>query len=172
MSLAMKIGRAEMLVPAARLGRLKAQTMRTMEQVGPLAESARVVAAHRIEDARMWAAPRLDRAAQSVEEDIAPKVSAFLSQAAKRIDPSPAVKARRRWPVMVLVSGLGLGALGYMLYRNNARQWTETMKDTSADKSRRVGEKADEVRGRAEEVRGQADETADRIAGGDGGTPR
>ncbi|WP_090946121.1 YtxH domain-containing protein [Nonomuraea jiangxiensis] len=106
-----------------------------------MADQAKVVAAQRIEDARYWAAPRLESAAQGFEAQVAPKVSSMLSAAARRIDPTPA--RSRRWPMLMLLTGVAVGAMGYMFYRRNAQQWTEHMKDSASDASRWVGEKAD-----------------------------
>jgi hypothetical protein len=117
----------------------------------PMADQAKVAAAHRIEDARYWAAPRLESAAHGFEEQIAPKVSSMLTNAARRIDPKPS--RSRRWPMLALLTGLAVGTIGYMFYRRNAQQWTEHMKDSASDASRWVNEKAD-----------RASESADRMA--------
>ncbi|MEV0382973.1 hypothetical protein [Nonomuraea sp. NPDC050643] len=106
-----------------------------------MADHAKVVAAQRIEDARYWAAPRLESAAHGFEDQVAPKVSSMLTTAARRIDPKPS--RSRRWPMLVLLSGLAVGTIGYMFYRRNAQQWTEHMKDSASDASRWVDEKAD-----------------------------
>ncbi|MDH2425672.1 DUF5324 family protein [Sphaerisporangium sp. TRM90804] len=143
---------------------MRTQAMRTAEQVRPVANTAREAAAHRIEDARIWAAPRLDRAAHSVEEQIAPKVSAFLSQAAERIDPSPTVNRRGRWSTFALLAGFTACAVGVVLYRNNARQWADSMKDSAADASRwSAGRPENSVNtGGAGETGTKADETSPR----------
>lgn len=99
------------------------------------------MAASRLVDARSWAAPRLDRAAHSVERDLAPKISAILSDTAKRIDPGPAKS--RKWPLMLLIGGITLGIVGAMMYRKNAQRWTDTMKETASDASRWMSEKAE-----------------------------
>ncbi|MFB9250199.1 hypothetical protein ACFFWE_18335 [Sphaerisporangium melleum] len=112
-----------------------------------MAHTAREVAAHRIEDARVWAAPKLDRAAHSVEEQIAPKVSAFLARTAERVDPAPSIRRRGRWSMLALAAGFAACAVGIVLYRNNARQWADTMKDTEADASRWSGERVEETGG-------------------------
>ncbi|NUR83013.1 MAG: hypothetical protein HOY71_02870 [Nonomuraea sp.] len=119
---------------------MKAQAVKTGHRMAPMADQAKVVAAQRIEDARYWAAPRLDAAAHGFEDQVAPKVSSMLSAAAKKIDPKP---RSRRWPMMVLLTGLAVGTIGYMVYRRNAQQWTEHMKDSASDASRWVSEKAD-----------------------------
>ncbi|WP_113702097.1 YtxH domain-containing protein [Nonomuraea lactucae] len=159
-------------VPATWMGRMKAQAARTGQRMTPMAsqarmaaaqariaaeqariaaDQARMAAAHRIEDARYWAAPRLEEAAHRVEDQIAPKVSSMLTAAAERIDPTPT--RSRRLPIMILLTGIAVGAIGYMVYRRNAQQWTEQMKDSASDASRWAGEKAD-----------QSAESADRAA--------
>ncbi|MCW2876926.1 MAG: hypothetical protein JWQ95_1026 [Sphaerisporangium sp.] len=135
------------------MGRMKAQAIRTADQVRPMASTAREVAAHRIEDARVWAAPRLDRAAHTVEEEIAPKVSAFLAQAAEKIDPAPSVRRRGRWSTIALLAGFAACAVGIVLYRNNARQWADSMKDTAADASRWSGDRVEDASGTEETSR-------------------
>ncbi|GAA2208500.1 hypothetical protein GCM10009850_039580 [Nonomuraea monospora] len=138
-------------VPATWVGRMKDQAVRTGRRMQPMADQAKVAAAHRIEDARYWAAPRIESAAHGFEEQFAPKVSLMLTNAARRIDPTPS--RSRRWPMLVLLSGLAVGTIGYMFYRRNAQQWTEHMKDSASDASRWVNEKAD-----------RASESTDRMA--------
>jgi hypothetical protein len=128
-----------MVVPTTRLKRMKVRAKRTANKVGPMAGDARVMTAQRIENARIWAAPRLDRAAHSVEERLAPRVSAFLSNAARRVAPA-STRTRRRWPLFALVSGLALGAVGLMMYRSN-QQWADSVKETTADAGRWVSHK-------------------------------
>ncbi|GII84697.1 hypothetical protein Ssi03_26870 [Sphaerisporangium siamense] len=164
MSLTMRKRRVTMVLPETRMGRIKTQARRTAEQVRPVASTAREVASHRIEDARVWAAPMFDRAAHSVEDQIAPKVSQFLTQAAEAIDPSPTLRrrGRGRWSTIALLAGFAACAVGIVLYRNNARQWADSMKDTSADASRWSGER-EESTARAEETGATTDETSRRI---------
>ncbi|NRQ31583.1 YtxH domain-containing protein [Nonomuraea sp. NN258] len=149
-------------VPTTWMGRMKAQAVKTGRQIQPMADQARVVANQRIEDARYWAAPRLESTAHMFEDQVAPKVSAMLTQAARRIDPKPT--RSRRWPVMILLTGLAVGTVGYMFYRRNAQQWTEHMKDSASDASRWVSEKADRTAEStdrmAARVSDQADETS------------
>jgi hypothetical protein len=165
-SLTARRARVQVIVPQTWPGRVMAQLMRARQRVGPMAGSARDQAAHRIVDARSWAAPRLDRAAHSVEAELAPRVSSMLSEAARRVDPTP-VKPRR-WPMMVLISGLALGVAGYAMYRRNAQQWTDTMKGTAADASQWVGDKAgrasDKIAGKADAAGRSADQTAEDIS--------
>jgi hypothetical protein len=75
---------------------------------------ARDWAAPRIEQgvnqARGWAAPRIEHAAQAVEETVAPKVSEALTAAARRIEPPG--KARRRWPRLLAALAVAGAACG------------------------------------------------------------
>jgi hypothetical protein len=134
--------------------------------MAPMADQAKVAAAQRIEDARYWAAPRLEEAAHRVEDQLAPKVSSMLVTAAEKIDPSP--RRSRRWPVMILLMGLAVGTVGYMFYRRNAQQWTEHMKDSASDASRWVSEKADQTadssQRMASKVSDKADETSRKMS--------
>lgn len=154
--------RAEVIIPQTWLSRMRDQARRAGGRMSPVAESARDLATHRIEDARVWAAPKLDQAAQSVEEQIAPIVSAFLTELARRIEVSTARKTRRRWPVVALLGGVAIGAVGVAMYRNNAQRWTDTMRESmrhsGSDASKWVGDKA-------EEVSEKADKAGDEISG-------
>jgi hypothetical protein len=155
----MRRRRVKVIIPTTRLGRMKAQAMRATDVVVPLASDARDVAAHRIEDARYWAAPRLDRAAHSVEKQLAPKVSGFLSDAAKVVEPGPVVRMRRRWPMFALFAGLALGAAGFMMYRNN-RQWADSLKESSADAGRWVADKTSDA---THKVGDKAEDATDKV---------
>ncbi|MFF4416116.1 hypothetical protein ACFYY8_26625 [Streptosporangium sp. NPDC001559] len=156
---------------------MKAQVNRVgdlaSEKVGPMASQARDAAGHardaaayargsagdKIYVAREWAAPKLDAAAHSFEEQIAPKVSALLSQAASRVDPRPPVRSRK-WPMLLLFTGLAVGAVGFALYRKNSEQWTDAMKENAAGASRWATDKA---RATSEKVSDMADEAASKV---------
>jgi hypothetical protein len=64
-----------------------------MTQFGPVARNAGRTAgrtaADRVQGARAWAAPQLDRAAFTIRESVAPKVSAMLAATAQRVEPMP-----------------------------------------------------------------------------------
>ncbi|GAA3719511.1 hypothetical protein GCM10022224_101740 [Nonomuraea antimicrobica] len=130
-------------IPATWMDRMKTQAARTGHRMMPMAGQARMAAAQGIEGARYWAAPRLESAAHGFEDQVAPMVSSMLTAAAKKIDPTPVQS--RRWPTFMLLTGLAVGAIGYLFYRRNAQQWTEHMKDSASDASRWVNEKADRV---------------------------
>ncbi|TDE55642.1 YtxH domain-containing protein [Nonomuraea mesophila] len=162
MSLTMRKRRVVMEVPATWMGRMKAQAVATGHRMAPMADQAKVVTARRIEDARYWAAPRLESAAHGVEEQLAPKVSHMLTTAARRIDPKP--ERSRRWPMLMLLTGLAVGSIGYMFYRRNAQQWTEHMKDSASDASRWVNENANTAAESADRMAAKASDKADEAA--------
>lgn len=170
MPLALFRKRHVIVVPDTRLSHMRAQVARAAdlaaERVGPMAGQAREVAhqargtaGDRLFIAREWAAPKLDAAAHSVEEQIAPKVSALLSQAASKIDPTPRSRSRK-WPMVLLFTGIAIGAVGFALYRKSADQWTEAMKENASDASQWAAEKA---RAGAEKVSDVTDEAKSKI---------
>ncbi|MGE5286791.1 MAG: hypothetical protein ACM3ML_06215 [Micromonosporaceae bacterium] len=63
-----------------------------------MAQTAKQGAAQRIHGARTWAAPRIEQAARSVQQDVGPKVSSILEATAQRVEPAQksAVKMGRR----------------------------------------------------------------------------
>lgn len=149
MSLTLRRRRVAKEVPATWTGRMKAR-------IGPMAGQARTATAQRIVNARYWAAPRLELAAHQVEDQLAPKVSHMMTKAAKKIDPTP--PKSRRWPVIVLVTGVAVGGMGYLFYRRNAQQWTEHMKDSASDASQWVSDSAEKTAGSAEKVASKIDD--------------
>lgn len=169
--------RQAIVIPDTRLNQMKAQVTRVgdlaSERVGPMATQAREAAGHardaaayargsagdRLYVAREWAAPKLDAAAHSFEEQIAPKVSALLSQAANKVDPRPPARSRK-WPTLLLLTGLAVGAIGFVLYRKNSEQWSDAMKENAEDASRWASDRA---RSTSEKVSDAADETASKV---------
>jgi hypothetical protein len=89
-------------------------------QMAPLAKSAQVNAQQGVYNARVWAAPRLDRMGHALQEQVAPKMSTMLSATARKIE--PASRTRRRWPIvaagMVMIAG-GLTAAAVMFSRRS-----------------------------------------------------
>ncbi|GES04429.1 hypothetical protein Acor_64970 [Acrocarpospora corrugata] len=135
-----------MVLPTTWSGRMKAQAVRAADKVGPMASNAREGAYSRFEDARVWAAPKLDHAAHSVEDQLAPRLSALLAQTARRVDPTPMkMQTRTNWPSLVLLGGLALGAIGFVMYRRNAQHWADVMKNSADETKRKVGEAADSM---------------------------
>jgi hypothetical protein len=66
-------------------------------RVRPLARSTVASAGHQMHSTRAWAAPRVERTGQLLQDNVAPKVSDLLSSAARRLEPG---KPRRwRWRI-------------------------------------------------------------------------
>lgn len=108
---------------------MRTNAQKTAARLGPYTASARDAASKRVVDAREWAAPRLEQAAESVQMTVAPRVGSALDTAAGRLEPTKAeaklrsgaalaalqgkrlAKKKRRWPTAVLFFALG-GAIG------------------------------------------------------------
>jgi hypothetical protein len=75
-----------------------AQLKPVAAQVRPLASSAGAAAKRGARRTRTWAAPQVERTGQVLEYSVAPKVSALLSSAARRLDPGKPRRARWRTP--------------------------------------------------------------------------
>lgn len=118
------------LKQAPSLDEVKKTVRETADRLGPYAESARDSAAERLTEARKWAAPRIEDAADAVQETVAPRVSSVLASTAERVEPvrkeakrrgRAAAKAlkgqrlrpRRRWPIALLcfVAGSVVGVI-------------------------------------------------------------
>jgi hypothetical protein len=69
-------------------------------QFTPLARSAQLSASRGLYNARVWAAPRVERTGVAVQERLAPKVSSMMVATARRMEPAPA-RSRRRWPAVI-----------------------------------------------------------------------
>lgn len=61
----------------------------------PMAKHAGAAARRQLLRTRAWAAPQVERSGQVLQQKVAPKVSAALSSAAKKLDPAKA--RQRRW---------------------------------------------------------------------------
>jgi hypothetical protein len=109
------------------------QASRVAAQAGPLATSAKETARTSVLAARAWAAPRLESSGQALESRVAPRMSAMMSSAAKRVDPAPS--KRRRWPL--LIAGLAIlaaAAAAILSRRASAAPWRngESPDDTAS----------------------------------------
>ena len=106
-------------------------SLMTKTQARDKAAAAAAAARQGTYSARIWAAPRLERTGQALEQRVAPRMAAMLSSAARRIDPAPA--KRRRWPFvaagLMLAAGL-CGTAAYLVNRRAARQWGEAPEPT------------------------------------------
>ena len=116
-----KVGTAQLRSRAyqAKAGAARAQgrARQATTQVAPLAKSAQETAARSLLEARAWAAPRVEATGVAVQERLAPRVSAAMVTAARRIEP-PTAQRRRRWPFIaagIVVLGAGCAAAAQIL---------------------------------------------------------
>lgn len=96
------------------------QTAReTASRLGPTAGQARRMASTGVENARVWSAPRVDRAGHYVERELGPRVGTMLRRTADRIEPARR-RGRRGVAATLLLAGGALGAAGAFATRRNA----------------------------------------------------
>jgi hypothetical protein len=89
------------------------------DRVKPYASGAHAAARRGVRRARAVAAPQLERAGHSLEDGVAPKVSAMLSSAAQRLDP-PKPRSRR-WRRLAGISLLTAASVVAAVVRNRAK---------------------------------------------------
>lgn len=150
------------------LTRLQDLAREQADRLGPYADQARDQAALKLIQARGWTAPRLETAAQRVEDTVAPRVAEMLTNAAQRVDPKPARqglrmfrKGGRRIPRGIVIGGAALvgGVVVYSLIRlrqaSQDAEWQEHL-----DQAReQVRETRDNLQEKAAEVADSAAET-------------
>jgi hypothetical protein len=95
------------------------------ERIGPVAQHTREIAADRVLVARVWSAPRLARAAQYVEADLAPRMGSALKGAAVRVEPPRHGRRRRKTALMMLAALAAIGVAGAVLTRRGGQEFTE-----------------------------------------------
>lgn len=76
----------------------------------PLTKTAAAAAGQQADRTRAWAAPRVERAGHVVQDSLAPRVSAMLSAAARRLEPEKPKPRRRRWRRVIGVSAAAAAA--------------------------------------------------------------
>ncbi len=134
---------------------VRAQAMRARQQAGkaatqiaPLASSAKVTARKGVHNVRAWAAPRLESTGQTLESRVAPKVSAMMSSAARRIDPTG--HKRRRWPfVLAGLAALAAAAGAIFSRRAAAAPWRKAGPQEEAATSEATPETSTSANGSA-----------------------
>jgi ferric-dicitrate binding protein FerR (iron transport regulator) len=96
-------------------------TMRhALAQATPLATNTAAVTRHGVSKSRAWAAPQVERTGQFLQQVAAPKLSALLSSAARKIE--PAQPRRRRWTKGAGAAGLlAAGAAAAAVLRNHGK---------------------------------------------------
>jgi len=94
--------------PLDRARQAAAQVKPAAAHAKTLASGAGAAARRRVYKTRAWAAPQVDRTGQVLQDRVAPKVSAALSSAARRLE--PAAPKRRPWRKLAVSSVLTTAA--------------------------------------------------------------
>lgn len=103
------------------------------ERVGPAAHQARELAAERILLAREWSAPRLDLAAKYVESELGPRVGSFLSETARRVEPTKGTHKTRNTAALIGAAGAAsVGVAGALAKRRKNAQESQHEHDSGA----------------------------------------
>lgn len=102
-------------------------------QVKPLARSAEATTARGVHKTRAWAAPQVEHAGQVVQDSVAPRVSALLSSAARRLE--PARPRSGRWRKLAGGSALAAaaGAVGALVRGRRKPDTAVSAAETDAD---------------------------------------
>ncbi|GAA3973777.1 hypothetical protein FOF52_16695 [Thermobifida alba] len=142
------------------LSRLQEMAREQAERFAPYATQAKEAAALRIQQARGWTAPRLQTAAQRVEDTVAPRVAELLTTAAQKVEPVPAAPRRRvpRALVYVGVGAVGLAAVYAVLRLRQAAQDAEWQANLESAR--------EQVRHTREQLAEKARQTRERFRGG------
>jgi hypothetical protein len=141
--------------PWDRARQAAAQVKPVAPQLKPLARSTGAAARRRVHKTRAWAAPQIEHAGQVLQDSVAPKVSALLSAAARRLE--PAKPRRRRWRKLAGVAMLAAAASAVAAVVRNRRKPEVTTSAAGAD--------ADDVTPAAEMRDGQGRTGTDADAG-------
>jgi hypothetical protein len=113
-------------------------------QVKPHASGARTAAGRGVHRARALAAPQVERVGHALEDSAAPKVSAMLSSAARRLEPPK--PQRRRWRKLAGISLLTAAASTVAAaVRNRAKPDLTAPADADTDSAAPAAEVHDET---------------------------
>jgi hypothetical protein len=103
---------------AGRRVRRVAQVKPAAAHMKPFAQRTGAAAKRRVRRTRAWAAPRVECSGQVLQDSVAPTVSAWLSAAARRLE--PAKPQRPRWRKLAGFAVLAAGAAA-ALVRNRKK---------------------------------------------------
>jgi hypothetical protein len=103
-----------------RARRVAAQVKPAAAQIKPLAQSTGAAAIRGVRTTRAWAAPRVERTGLVLQHNVAPKVSAWLSMAARRLE--PAQPRRARWRKLAGISALTAAAGAAVAFARNRKK--------------------------------------------------
>ena len=107
-----------------------AQLKPAAERARPLAKNTSEAARRQILRTRAWAAPQVERSGHVLQDTVAPKVSAMLSSAAKRIDPAQSRFRRWKMPVGLATLTAAGGAIAAFLRNRKKPPVTTSAADT------------------------------------------
>jgi len=109
-----------------------AQLRPAAERAKPIARSTGQVARRQLLRTRAWAAPRVEHSGQVLQDTVAPKVSAMMSEAARRLDPA---QPRRNWrkPVGLLATLTAAGGAVAAFIRNRSKPADSSAPTGTAD---------------------------------------
>ena len=109
-----------------------AQLQPAAAKVKPLAMSSGAAARRRVHRTRAWAAPRVERTGQILEDSVAPKVSALLSSAAQRLEPGTPPHRSWRRPIAMAAATAAACAAAAAFFRHRRKPDSMTP-ETNAD---------------------------------------
>jgi hypothetical protein len=98
-----------------------AQLKPAAERAKPLARSTGKAARRQLLRTRAWAAPRVEHSGQVLQDTVAPKVSAMMSEAARRLDPAQPRQRNWRKPVGLVATLTAAGGAVAAFIRNRKK---------------------------------------------------
>jgi hypothetical protein len=101
-------------------------------QVKPLAKSTQGAAMRGLVRGRTWAAPRVERTGQVLQDTVAPKVADILSSAAQRIEPEKP-RSRNWWTLSGIAVLLAAGAAAAAAALRKRSSSSRTSEEAGAD---------------------------------------
>jgi hypothetical protein len=132
-------------VAQVRARELAARVRPVAAQVKPLAQSTQEAAVRRMYATRAWAAPRVERTGQVLQDSVAPKVADMLSSAAHRIEPEQP-RSRNWWTLsglLVIIAGAATAAAIALRKRSTAGSADPADEADTGDAAPGSGQSAD-----------------------------
>jgi len=123
---------AAVAIAQERAREVAARVKPAAAQMKPLAQSSQEAARRGVLQTRTWAAPRVARSGQVLQDDIAPKVADMLSSAARRIEPEKP-RSRNWWTlsgIAILVAAAATAAAAALRKRSSS---SRTIPEAEAD---------------------------------------
>jgi hypothetical protein len=119
--------------PTVRAREAAAQVKPVAAQLKPLARSTGAAARRRVHKTRAWAAPHVEQAGQVLQDSAAPKVSALLSAAARRLEPAKPRRRRRRKLAGVSMLAAAAGVVAAVIRNRGKPEVTTSAVGADAD---------------------------------------